>query len=72
MLQDVTVHALLYLCPCQHVIISYSLGGRVVTGPPFWGAPGVGWLASGGGLGGGGRVGLGLRCNKEDDHSDQG
>ena len=32
----------------------------------------MGWLASGGGLGGGGRVGLGLRCNKEDDHSDQG
>ena len=28
----------------------------------------MGWLASGGGLGGGGRVGLGLRCNKEDDH----
>lgn len=33
----------------------------MVTGPPFWGAPAVGWLASGGGLGGGGRVGLGLR-----------
>ena len=45
-----------------------SLGGSVVTGPPFWGALAVGWLASGGGLGGGGRVGLGLRCNKEDYH----
>jgi len=33
----------------------------VVTAPPFCGAPGVGWFASGGGLGGGGRVGLGLR-----------
>ena len=36
----------------------------------------MGWFASGGGLGGGGRVGLGLRCNKEDDdhqdHVDQG
>ena len=58
---------LVYLC-ADHVILGYSLGGSVVTGPPFCGAPGVGWFASGGGLGGGGRVGLGLRCNKKDDH----
>ena len=43
----------------------YSLGGSVVTGPPLAGDPGVGWFASGGGFGGGGRVGLGLRCNKQ-------
>ena len=30
----------------------------------------MGWFASGGGLGGGGRVGLGLRCNIKDDYKD--